>query len=224
MCSDLLSTALGIFVKDFITGIVSKTRCNAPVSGPKPDIAIASHVDSTHVSSSTAYGSGLDRTGMGIMTAGYKKRLREEEKAWHAGEVKRSDAGLLPVEVIALSEPGRGKSAPGDLRLAFEIDDTWMRALAPWQGEKIVVDGQYRWGEDGGEEDSDGRRRKGGHSLGDVESRLPLLNGTGSLSGINGFHEEPVGMDEEDWGWHGARQADQKTLGSLLDDCLNIES
>lgn len=218
LCSELVSTALGVFVKDMLTRIVSLTRCNAPVSGPKPDEAASSarHHDGQPTDPHAAYGNGLDRTGLGIMTAGYKQRLREEQRLWHKGELKRSDAGLLPVELQSLHEPGRGKCAPGDLRLAMDMDDTWIRALAPWQAERIVADGQYRSRDEWRDEDGDGRRSP------DTQSARKSKRSCSAVNGAGGAGDCASDAEDEDYGWAGARGQDQKALGSLLDSCLDF--
>lgn len=98
--AQLVSAATESFIKEVLTAVFSRTRCNGPGE-----------------SGSAGFGTGSSW----IQTHSYKKQLSKEEDAAQRGEVTRDKCGLLPIESKFAGE--RGPLDMGDLSLALEIAD-----------------------------------------------------------------------------------------------------
>lgn len=99
----LVSAATESFIKEVLTSIFSRTRCNGPGD-----------------SGSAGFGS----TSSWVQTYSYKRQLSREEEAAMRGEVTRDKCGLLPVESKAAGE--RGPLSIADLHVALDIGDCGM--------------------------------------------------------------------------------------------------
>lgn len=214
--------------------MMRRTRCDVPSSDPPLDINISAAGDGATLPPGEVGGwPGLDRGagGLGIQTGSYKRKRAEEELASQRGELKRTEGGLLPVELEMARELGKGRAAQGDVALAWELGDETLRGMVPWIKERILLEGR-RDGMGVEVEDGDGRRggADGGRMVnGDGEAaakrRKMLVNGSSGpvVNGINGHRHEPEVIDvDEDWGWQGAHKKDRKALDALLDDCLEF--
>lgn len=90
-CADFMTTATETFVKEVLSAVFSRTRCNGP-SG----------------------------TINGMMTRKYRQQLEQEELAYTRGEITKDTAtGLLPVEAKEAST--RKPLSVRDLRLTIEL-------------------------------------------------------------------------------------------------------
>lgn len=99
----LMCVATETFIKEILTQIFSRTRCNGP-------------------GYSGSAGSGIGTTW--VQTRKYEWQLGQEEEAAQRGEITRDKSGLLPVEAKAASE--RGPLGVADMRVALEMADTGM--------------------------------------------------------------------------------------------------
>lgn len=223
-CADLLTIALETFVKEELGVLLGRTRADAPVSDPVHATADvqAPGTNGAPVGpiSKTGATIGSDMSKMngsagGIMTAAYKARLTREERAATSGQLKRTDAGFLPIEVASAKASSQGAGMSGDLRIAWELGEPWLNGLAPWLGERLV--GTVFEGADMpewfGQEDvdvimSDGIRNNS------ITGTMP--------NGASGEYLDQMVMDEADWGWQGGGNEDRMMLGSLLDECLAV--
>jgi transcriptional coactivator HFI1/ADA1 len=205
--AQFMSVATETFIKQFLSSVFDKTRCNGPGAG-----------------GSAGSGGGANW----VMTHKYRVQLEKEEDAWSRGELKRDKSGLLPIEAKAASE--RGSLGMADLSTALEIGDCGL-------GQMLAVVEQVLFGYREGElENWDEYSMLPGHenksSYEDQEdtimtgvliykSKLNGVNGANAVNGING-HTEP--HEAEGWGWEGTASQDQDSLNSLLDSCLAIGS
>ena len=145
----------------------------------------------------------------GVLTAAYRRALDREAAALARGEIKRTDAGLLPCEAAATAG---AVAQPRDLRIAWELGDAWLGTLVPWIGERIVL-GEYEGYYDGDDETvsvDPGLQA-------DDEVRVKSDVGETKFP-----HVDVMQVDEPEWSWQGAGSTDRVALGALLDDCLVI--
>ena len=229
--ASLMGNAVNMFIKESLGAMLSVTRTNPPLSDP--------------LSQSTPTGPDVDghSTGAsipGVYTAGYKKRVAREAQLAARGEVKRSENGLLPIEVQAQKRANWGRGREGDLRLAWGMGEPkWWKDMVPWAGERVGVIRDSLLDDDGDELMLDAPLLNGLPSISNkAKGKQKLTNGfaTNRANGVNGNlangdstmtnhdrEEDDAGtMDENDWGWEGAYNGDRAALGGILDDCLSF--
>jgi transcriptional coactivator HFI1/ADA1 len=144
----------------------------------------------------------------GIMTRKYRKQLQAEEEGWLRGEVEKNTGnGLLPIEVKEAQ--GRRPLGMADLRLAMQVGGGSLLGGMPLVAER-VADG---WVET---EDIEVDEGDGGET-GVRFSRVNVIEDLGD--GGNG--DDGMDVDENDWGWEGAKESERMQLGSLLDELLS---
>lgn len=267
----LLGDALETFVKEALGGILGRTRCDVPVSEPVPvEIGAAPPPPPTNGETQPRGAEGKNANAPpafaitptsfqpstpSIFTAGYKARLAHESHLAAKGELKRSEAGLLPVELESLRERRNGGGRTGDISLAWELGDAWLSGMTPWIGDKVKFHGGTGWelgeGEDEEEEEEgeqdvvpSGAGYVGG--LGDADSGVSGMDvdgedgaaarkkkgkeANGSRDVVDGVDadgerlpvDDPMAIDEADWGWLGGSEGDRRGLAALLDDCLAV--
>ena len=98
-----MSVAIETFIKEALTQVVGRTRCNGPGE------------------------SGVAGFGVGIpwiQTHKYKKQLSFEEDAAQRGEISRDKSGMLPVEAKAATD--RGPLSMAEMRLSLELAESGM--------------------------------------------------------------------------------------------------
>lgn len=99
----LMTVATETFIKEALTQIFSRTRCNGP-------------------GEAGSAGFGVGTTW--VRTFNYGKQLHAEEDAAQHGRLTRDKNGLLPVESKAASE--REAISMADMRLSLEVGDSGM--------------------------------------------------------------------------------------------------
>lgn len=226
--ASLVSAAVNNFVKESLGALLSVARTNPPISDP---VAGFGQEADDH--------SGAGVSAPGIFTAGYKKRVRRETISAARGEIKRTETGLLPVEVQAQKRANWGRGREGDFKLAWELrEPKWWHELTPWAAERMHPIREPVQGEDEDEMLVDGVGAGVG-LLNGMPKRQGLPNGMqpNAVNGANGVTvngdttmtnhdrepgEDAMDIDEMDWGWQGASAADRGALASVLDDCLNF--
>lgn len=196
--AQFMSVATETFIKEVLSSIFSKTRCNGPGS------------------------TGSAGTGGGsswVQTHKYRRQLEREEDLSMRNEILRDKNGLLPAEARAASE--RGPLGMADVRTALEIADCGL-------GQMPVVVQQIMFGYQEGELESwndFSRLGPTGRIIteeedGDVEMGGIEVNGL--ANGTNEYiMDEPL-SDSEDWEWEGAEHQDRAALDIVLDSCLSI--
>ena len=222
--ASLMSVAIGTFVKESLGSIVSVSRTNPTISDPAA--GFVQEADDHN-------GAGVSLPG--VFTAGYKKRVRQEAARVARGELKRTEAGLLPVEEHAQKRASR--VCVEDVKLAWELGEPkWWHGLAPWIGGNLTLTQDFVGYEN--EDDAAIDNISAGLGLRNGTSqRQPLANGIQHHSNdgiksamVNGDtamtnHDREGGADSmeiDDWGWEGASTVDRASLGGLLDGCLNL--
>lgn len=249
-CTDLLTSALELFVKETLTAMLGRTRSDAPIS--VPDGAATSAPGQGSVSAvGLGVGTSTATPGAGVVTAHYKRALEAEEAACKRGELKRSELGLLPCEVASSRAQGNGKGLPGDLRLAVELGDAWLDGMMPWLPERVLASDYAGYGPDsaqGGDEDDDDEEEEEEEEQWELEEQEKTKKKKGGLGGLvktitrdalmtdgdahaNGFDLALLGDDDDDdamdvdsaeWTWQGGKAPERAMLSSLLDDCLAV--
>ncbi len=201
---------------------MGKARVNAPISAHvAAEVAAIAIPGQQQQQQPAAVGVGVGTGGRGggsatgVMTAGYKRKWAREEAACMRGEVKRSDMGLLPCEVVAAREQGRR----GDLKMAWEVGDFWLGSMLPWLGERVLDCEFEGYGGDVNVVD-DAEYSKAKRKCIKMNGTGPTTNGVPHVNGT--MHDDRMDIDEEDWGWQGARLEERDALASLLDDCLAV--
>ncbi|KAH7064758.1 transcriptional regulator of RNA polII, SAGA, subunit-domain-containing protein [Macrophomina phaseolina] len=153
-----------------------------------------------------------------IKTAAYKRQLQREEEMWLQGEVQRSPAGLLPVEID--ESKNRKPLNMGDLRIALELGDSYLGQVPLITAG--ILNARYYDGESYEAEKMDFEEYNAStHNT--AVARLtngPVING---VNGTNGTHHDPDEMMiDDDWGWQGVTTKDREAINSVLDDILTI--
>ena len=147
-----------------------------------------------------------------IKTGKYKRRLRQDEEGFAVGDVRKSTAGLLPVEQEA--ESLRPPLSILDLRLSLNVGGNMIGKHTPYslaQFEAAGLDEEV--------------------TLLESEETLPVtkqigpskLNGSAPLpNGVltNGVHEKDDDAMDIDSGWVGSLASDRAELDAALDDIL----
>ena len=209
----LMSAAMGVFVKESLSSMISVGRINPPVSDT---LALTGEVPSNAESNGHGHGVGP----LGIFTAGYKRRIERETRQVARGELKRSESGLLPIEVQAQKRANWGRGWDGDAKLAWDMrDPTWWRPMVPWASERIMPKDWDDREDDEMEIDGVGVVPKKIQSNG-VNGIMVNGNGARTDHDRDGGAVDEMAIDEMDWGWEGADNAGRTVLGGLLDDCL----
>lgn len=226
--AELLSMALEMFVREALATSLGRCQTDRPISAPEDTLAalVASSAAAAHpVDAVTGLAAaaapvvtaapigGLNAVSSaadpGVLTAAYRRALDDEAAALARGEIKRTDAGLLPCEAVAAAG---GVAQPRDLRIAWELGDAWLGTLVPWIGERIVL------GEHEGYYDDDDEAINvdtGLHAGGDLRVK-------NDVDETEVPHMDVMQVDGPEWSWQGAGSADRTALGALLDDCLVI--
>lgn len=200
--AQFMSVATETFIKQFLSSVFDRTRCNGPGAG----------------------GSAGSGGGAGwITTHKYRRQLEREEEAWSRGDIQRDKSGLLPIEAKAASE--RGPLGMADLQTALELGDCGL-AQMPIVIEQVTLG--YREGElEGWNEYT--MLSEYGEALVDVDKEHDVeMKGIDHISnGLDGANGNPDVEDDQDiegWGWEGAASNDREALNSILDSCLAIGS
>jgi transcriptional coactivator HFI1/ADA1 len=137
-----------------------------------------------------------------IQTSKFRRQLRREEEDAERGTHQRNAAGLLPVGVLDLAgRPEREPLDAYDLRLALQLQDRHFKQ-EPFLSESIMLS-QYP------DLSQPARFER--------EALKPLSNGV-----ANHDIDDPMIVDEDDWGWQGGSAADHDALMGVLDDCLDF--
>ncbi|KAF2001393.1 hypothetical protein P154DRAFT_575114 [Amniculicola lignicola CBS 123094] len=157
-----------------------------------------------------------------IRTAEFKRKVEREEEKVARGEISRSAAGLLPIEVE--EERKRRPLCMEDLRVALQLGD-------PFLGQVPLISSAIT--------NSNFLDTQGIESLANEGPSKSLTNGVVSgigppnqgsagmvngMNGVNGWNVElgdPMVIDDE-WGWQGGGVQDVDGLDSVLDGCLAI--
>lgn len=160
-----------------------------------------------------------------IRTAAYKRQLEREEEMWLQGEVQRSPAGLLPVEIE--ESKNRKPLNMGDLRIALELGDSYLGQVPLITAG--IMNARYYDGESYEAEKMD----IDDLSAATTNAGAVRLNGGPVINGVNGtsgaalhngtttHHDaDEMMIDENDWGWQGASTKDREAVNSVLDDIL----
>ena len=190
----LMTVATETFIKEALTQIFSRTRCNGP-------------------GEAGSAGFGVGTTW--VQTYGYGKQLHAEEDAAQHGKLTRDKNGLLPIESKAASE--REALSMADMRLALEIGDSGM-ATFPTIMAQIMYG--YREGELERWEDYTYAHDRAPEATSD--DWTAELNGAEVQDLPNGI--DPMDIDNEPPWWDGAENNDQDMLDGLLDSCLAAAS
>ena len=199
--SQFLSVATETFIKQFLSSVFDKTRCNGPGS---------------------AGASGAGGAAGWVSLGEYRRQLEVEEERWAQGKVMRDKSGLLPVEAKAAGE--RGALGMADLRMALEIGDC---GLGGMRTVELDIMSKFREGEL--ETWDDFSALEGYESMlekddtGDTVMRgieSPTLT-KAKVNSVNGKRKErDEDVEMEDWGWEGANPQDRESLDDLLDSIL----
>lgn len=196
--AELLTAALDMLVKSRLHELLSRTRTNAPVS--RPQVAAAEPAAPRGGMDTQVDASNLGVVAdLGVCTARFRERVAAEEAAAARGDVKRTEMGLLPVEVAEQRKQGGGRGAPGDLRLSWMLGDSGMGPVA-WMGERLMVGELEREGYV--DEDADADRDSG------------FWEGEGERDADGDVKMEDV--------WAGGARGERGALGDLLDECLAV--
>ena len=191
----IMSVATETFMKEVLTTIFSRTRCNGP-----------GEVGSAGFGVGTSW----------VQTYQYSKQLHVEEDLAQHGKLTRDKNGLLPIESKAASE--RGALGMADLRLALEMGDTGM-ATFPILMAQILYG--YREGElEHWDEYSYVHDQQ--PIAGANDFFMGEINGGEAVELING-QADPMEIDSEPW-WDGAENQDMEMLDGLLESCLAAAS
>lgn len=152
-----MSVATETFIKEVLSSIFSKTRCNGPGS-----------------SGSAGTGGG----SLWIQTHKYRAQLEREEDSSLRGDIQRDKSGLLPIEAKAASE--RGPLGMGDVRTALELGDCGLGQM-PVMIRQVML--AYREGEAEAWDDYSWPEL---YEPGVVLSELDV-DGDSHMSGVNGL-------------------------------------
>ncbi|CAM1501081.1 Fc.00g102430.m01.CDS01 [Cosmosporella sp. VM-42] len=190
-----MSVAVETFIKEVLTEVFSRTRCNGPGE-----------------SGSAGFGGGTTW----VQTHKYRKQLRSEEDAAQRGEIGRDKSGLLPIEYKAASE--RRALGITDIRIALEMADTGMaqfpvlstQILNGWREGELENYNDYTW-------------VHGQRPTGFVEElHTAGINGVKPHDLANG-HPDLMDIDSDSL-WDGAENQDMDMLDGMLDSCLAVGS
>jgi transcriptional coactivator HFI1/ADA1 len=161
-----------------------------------------------------------------VQTRAYKRRRRREEAAFERGEVRKSTAGLLPVDQEALER--RQPLSLLDLRLCVDVGTHGLGrsgARAMMRFEATGIDDETMFGERGEGEDALPARRDSSAAVKAVVAVVPpkpLTNGV-LTNGVHHHDDEYEEVDDDDdCGWPGGSANDRRELENILADCLEI--
>ena len=199
--SHFLSVATETFIKQFLSSVFDKTRCNGPGS---------------------AGASGAGGAAGWVSLGEYRRQLEIEEDLWTQGRIQRDKSGLLPVEAKAAGE--RGALGMADLRMALEIGDCGLGGMRTVEQD---IMSKFREGEleawDAfatleGYESILEKDDTGDTVMRGIES--PTL-AKAKVNGVIGKRKErDEDVEMEDWGWEGVAPQDRESLDDLLDSIL----
>ncbi|KAJ2901701.1 putative transcriptional coactivator HFI1 [Zalerion maritima] len=163
------------------------------------------HVNGPGDSGTAGFGVGTDW----VQTRKYCKQLQLEEEQWHAGEITRDKAGLLPVEAKAAYE--RKQLTMGDVQLALEVNSC---GIQNFPAVSMGVATAYRDGELEHYEDYttiDPETKEITRALNPTRP----TNGPSANKAMNGSLPTAMDVDEEPIGWEGG---DDNTITNLHDE------
>lgn len=190
----LVTVATETFIKEALTQIFSRTRCNGP-------------------GEAGSAGFGVGTTW--VQTHNYGKQLHVEEDLAQNGKITRDKNGLLPVESKAASE--REALSMADMRLSLEIGDSGMATFPT-----IMAQIMYGYREGELERWDDYTYAHDSKPIGGSDDFMAEINGREVQELPNGV-SDPMDIDSEPW-WDGAENQDQDMLDGLLDSCLAAAS
>jgi len=192
--AQFLSIAVETFIKEGLSSIFSRTRCNGPGD-----------------SGNAGFGPG----GAWVQTHKYRKQLAKEEEAFQRGEISRDKSGLLPVEARAASE--RGPLGMADMRIALEMGDGSVGGF-PVIARSIIYG--YREGEL--ENRSDYTWLPGAERTDELDVEMTgIANGTKHSLPNGVYTADQMDIDNEIF-WEGADPRDGDFLDNVLDSCLAV--
>ena len=188
-----MSVATENFVKELLTQLFSRTKCNGPGE-----------------SGSAGFGVG---TGW-IQTHRYKRQLGREEDAVLRGDINRDKSGLLPVESKAASE--RGPLCIADVRVALEMADPGIlqypivatQILHGYRDGELTHLTDYSW--------VDGKAPP--RNIGELSTVTIASADAREL--LNGY-ADPMDIDSEPW-WDGTEDQELDFLDGVLDSCMTV--
>lgn len=196
--AQLVSAATETFIKEVLTSIFNRTRCNGPGE-----------------SGSAGFG-----TGSGwIQTHKYKKQLSREEDAAQRGEVTRDKCGLLPIESKAAGE--RGPLSMADLHLALDIADCGISQFP------VLARGLTNAYREGELESFDEYTYLDGYKItaskdGDVDISVTKVDKGKQPQLTNGLsHDDEMDIDD-DYFWVGADDNNLDAIDAVLDATLAV--
>ena len=148
--------------------------------------------------------------GGGVFTGGYKRQLEREEEDFKAGKVQKNrENGLLPVE--AREAIARRPIGMADMKVASNLGRGLWNGM-PLIGSRIVEAALEDELEDW-KRDRDAEQDWYAHA-----KMYAAANGTDDTA------DEPMDLDDEEYGWEGVGGTDREALGSLLEDCLAVRA
>ena len=220
--AEFVITGTEFFLKEFLSSVYARTRCNAPGnSGPG---------SGSMVSGAEAAAGGTQ--GRIIMTGRYRKQLEKEEEGWKNGEVVRSrETGLLPIE--AKETANKGPLTINDMKLAIDIGPGLLGNM-PLIKHRVYdawLEGEVEdWKKD--KRESEERQRALREQLqGEKSSSAPLrLNGQQQKPPQPQDQPDEMDIDTDppanadsggSSGWEGSTFADRSSLDNVLFDILS---
>lgn len=148
--------------------------------------------------------------GGGVFTAAYKRQLGREEEEFKSGKIQKSrENGLLPVEAREAS--ARRPIGMADMKVAANVGRGLWNGM-PLIGSRIV---------EAALEDELEEWRRDREAEQDWMSAAKLY---AAANGVDDTADDPMDLDDDDYGWEGVGGADREALGSLLEDCLAVRA
>ena len=144
-----------------------------------------------------------------VKTAAYRQKLQHEEEAWLQGAISKSNASLLPVEIMAAEK--RRPLEASDMRLTLYLGDTSI-GQSPLLAERLTSCDFIKAEDIGKTYDDYCRDGAGIESIKDLDV---------SLSEKFSFAGERLLADFATE-WPGSALSDRQALSVMLDDCLSI--
>lgn len=234
---ELLETAITIWTKDLLADWIGRVASDLPTGGPaggSAGAAVAGAVtagagvqahavngaaaagtgaESAHVTGAGEAGwGGLSSAQVGVKTSGYKRKLEDSETSSRHGHVI-SQAGPSAAEMQMTRARKKRRIDLEDVMITWRLGDEALKGLAPWSGERMLLEYSLgRW--EGGDEGNGGELRDGLGEVGkgevdgdldlDVEDGdgrrllgLPPLKGLGvrTGAGVGRLGTEVLGRD-----------------------------
>ena len=148
--------------------------------------------------------------GGGVFTGAYKRQLEREEEDFKNGKVQKGrENGLLPVE--AREATTRRPIGMADMKVAANMGRGLWNGM-PLIGTRIV---------EAALEDELEEWKRDREAEQDWYTHAKLY---AAANGTDDTADEPMDMDDDEYGWEGVGGADREALGSLLENCLAVRA